>query len=217
MKARIPERTVERLSQYRRLLHKASELGMTTVFSHQLAEMAGATAVLVRRDLMTLGPRPGRPKRGYDVASLSQQLAAFLDAPDGLKVALIGVGNLGSALLPYFVIYRPNLHIVAAFDTSPRIYGRLQHGCMCHDVRKMETVINAMQVRIAILAIPPAPAQEMVDRLVATGIRGILNFAPTHLKAPAEVWVEQIDLGAAMEKVAFMAQQPLAAPKEVSA
>jgi redox-sensing transcriptional repressor len=199
------EKVIERLSQYRRLLNACAADGTASIFSHELAEKVGGTAAQVRRDIMTIG-YSGHPKRGYDVTGLTQAIADFLDNPAGDAVILIGMGNLGRALLPFFATHRQTVRIVAAFDTSPMKTGRVIHGCRCHDGAKLESFVKDQGIRIAILAIPATKAQRVTDRLVEAGITGILNFAPTHLRTPKRVWVENIDMTVAMEKVSYLAR-----------
>lgn len=199
------EKVIERLSQYRRLLDDCAANGTTSIFSHELADQVGGTAAQVRRDIMTVG-YSGHPKRGYDVTGLTQAISGFLDNPKGDAVVLIGMGNLGRALLPFFAAHRQKVRIVAAFDTSPMKTGRVIHGCRCYDGAELESFVNDQGIRIAILAIPAVKAQRVTDRLVQAGITGILNFAPTHLRTPKSVWVENIDMTVAMEKVSYLAR-----------
>lgn len=200
-----PERTIGRISQYRRLVREMKKQGRQGVYSHDLAEMIGGTAAQVRRDLMLLG-FAGSSRTGYAVDGLLLRISEFLDAPQGENIALFGVGNLGRALMPFFRSHHQNLRIVASFDTDPLKAGRVIHGCRCYGMEEMEAVIVRERVKVAILAIPAGSAQGVVDRLVATGIRGILNFVPVSLQVPAKVAVENIDMGVALEKVAFLAR-----------
>lgn len=202
----VPERTVERLHRYCRLLNGLKQAGQETVFSHDLAGLSGATSAQVRRDLMAAGSI-GRAKLGYDVRGLLKRLREFLFAEEGDNVALFGIGNIGMALLPYFLKYRPGLRIVAAFDSSEWKIGRVFHGRECLAMKQVEPVISEKDIRTAILAIPASAAQAVAERVCAAGITGILNFAPVFLKVPADVWVENIDMGVVLEKVAFMARQ----------
>jgi redox-sensing transcriptional repressor len=199
-------RTIGRLSLYRRLLNNMVVGGVKYLFSHDLANMAGVTAAQVRRDVMAVGYN-GSPTRGYDVAELAASIGAFLDAGDTQGVALVGVGNLGRAVLTFFAGRRPNLAIVAAFDRDPAKTGRVLHGCRCFLAEDMPRVVKELKIAIAILAVPAAEAQAVADQLVAAGVRGLLNFAPTPLRVPPNVYVEDMDMTAGLEKVAFFARQ----------
>jgi len=201
----IPERTVERLHRYCRLLNTLRSEGKETVFSHDLAELSGATPAQVRRDLMAAGS-VGRAKLGYDVAGLLKHLREFLFPEEGDNVALVGIGNIGMALLPYFRTHRPGLRIAAIFDNSQWKTGRIFHGQECLGMHQLEPVVSEKDIRTAILAIPAEAAQATAGRLCEAGITGILNFAPLFLRVPDHVWVENIDMGVVLDKVAFMAR-----------
>lgn len=204
----LSDKTIGRLSLYRRVLERGSRAGkpVSHIFSHELAALAGVSAVLVRRDLMMIG-FSGNPKKGYDAGELLDCIGKFLDAPGGTNVALIGVGNLGRALLAYFTYRRPTLSIVAAFDTNPEFANRVIQGCRCYSADDMEAVVREKNVRMGVIAVPSQGAQEVADRLVRAGVSGILNFSPVALKVPSSVYVNQIDLTMELEKVAFYARQ----------
>ena len=176
------------------------------MFSHDLAAESGATAAQVRRDVMAVG-YSGSPTKGYEIAELAASIARFLDGECSQSVALIGVGNLGRAILAYFSGRRPNLAIVAAFDRDEHRVNRVIHGCRCYPVDVLQEKVAEVGIRTAIIAVPAGEAQTVADRLVRSGVRGILNFAPTHLRVPPNVFVQEIDITTSLEKVAFFARQ----------
>jgi redox-sensing transcriptional repressor len=202
----VSDRTIGRLSLYRRLLNVLQEEGVRNVFSHQLAQLTGRSAAQVRRDLMAVG-YSGSPMHGYEVGGLLKSLRDFLDKPGGQNAALVGVGNLGKALLAYFTGRRPNLHITAAFDNDPYKVNRVIHGCPCHPLEEAAEVLRAKGIQVAIVAVPAAAAQAAAELVVEHGVRGILNFAPVRLKLPPHVYVEDIDMTMSLEKVAYFARQ----------
>jgi len=202
----ISERIVGRLSLYRRVLSDLLADGATHAYSHVLANLAGVSAAQVRRDIMSLG-FTGTPSRGYDVGGLIDSIAAFLDSATVQAAALVGVGNLGRAILAFFCGRRPNLMIAAAFDIDPQKTNRTVHGVRCYRIESLREQIAARDIKIAVITVPAAAAQQVADRLVAAGVRGILNFAPVPLHVPADVFVEQIDMTTSLEKVAFFARQ----------
>ena len=202
----ISDKTIGRLSLYRRLLNVLQAEGIRNIFSHQLATMAGCTAAQVRRDLMTVG-YSGSPTNGYEVGRLIDSLRDFLDVPGGQAVALVGVGNLGKALLSYFTGRRPNLKIVAAFDNDAYKVNRVIHGCRCYPLESIDQVLGPKAVKVAILTVPAPAAQGVADLLVRAGVQGILNFAPIRLRVPRGVHIEDIDMSISLEKVAFFARQ----------
>lgn len=197
---------IGRLSLYRRVLQELHAEGVNNVFSHQLARLAGATAAQVRRDIMVIG-YSGSSAHGYDVSALAEGIGQFLDAAPTQGIALVGVGNLGRALLAYFVGRSPRFSIVAGFDIDEHKAGRVIHGCPCHPVSDMEQVLKDQGIRMAILAVPAEVAGETVTRLCNAGVTGILNFVPARLWVPANVYVEDMDMTMALERVAYHAGQ----------
>ena len=196
--------TIGRLSLYRRLLQKLESDGVKNVYSHQLARLAGATAAQVRRDIMVVG-YSGSSVHGYEVGALMGSIGQFLDAAPVQRVALIGAGNLGRALLAHFVGRNHRFSIVAAFDSDAHKTGRVIHGCRCHALEELREVLASQEVHIAMLAVPASEAQETLNRLVDAGVTGILNFAPVRLWAPGNVYVEDMDVTMALERVAYHA------------
>ena len=200
------DRTIGRLSLYRRLLSSLLADGIKNTFSHQLAALAGVTAAQVRRDLMVIG-YSGTTKRGYQVQELIGSIAQFLDAPSGQAVALVGVGNLGRAILSYFAGRRPHLSIVAAFDNDPQKTGRVIHGCHCYGLDDLPAVVAREDIHVGVITVPAMAAQAVAEMLVGAGARGLLNFAPVRLRVPHHTFVEDIDMTMSLEKVAFFARK----------
>ena len=203
---RIPGRTVERLIVYRRVLGGQADAGLESVFSHELAALAHVSAVQVRRDLMEAG-FSGSPSRGYDVKELLERVDRILDAPEGIKAALVGVGNMGRALLSYFSGRNQKISVVAAFDSDQSKVGRVIAGCRCYPVTSITDKARQLGITLGIIAVPGPQAQLTADALLEAGVTGILNFAPVPLKARAGVFVEQVDIMRAIEKVAHFAKQ----------
>ncbi|NQU41789.1 redox-sensing transcriptional repressor Rex [bacterium] len=204
----ISDKVIGRLSLYRRILERRIPKSHMDdhIFSHELAALCGGTGALVRRDLMTIG-FSGNPKKGYRVKELLNWIGNYLNAPEEERnVALAGVGNLGRALLAHFTYRRPKLPIVAAFDTDAQLLNRVIQGCRCFSVQQMDQVVGQFNIRVGIIAVPAAAAQDVTDRMVNAGITGLLNFAPVSLRVPADVFVENIDMTMSLEKVAFFAR-----------
>ncbi len=177
-----------------------------SVYSHDLSEMIGGSAAQVRRDLMEIGCA-GNPKTGYDVDELIDYIGDFLDNPEGESVALVGVGNLGQALLDFFASQHLKLKIVVAFDNDGYKTGRVIRGCRCCHIQEAEGIIAREGIRVAILAVPVDAAQHISDMLIKAGIRGFVNFSPEPLHTPPHVTVENIDMTMVLEKTAFLARQ----------
>ena len=203
--AGVSGKTIGRLSLYRRVLYGLLADGERSVYSHQLAALVGGTAAQVRRDMMAVG-YTGSPTRGYDITDLTRAIGNFLDAAQGQSVALVGVGNLGKAILSYFAGRRPRLSIEAAFDTDPAKVNRVIHGCRCYPLDDLERVVQSRGIEIGVLTVPADQAQDVAEYLVRSGVLGILNFAPVRLSVPDHVYVEDIGMTMSLEKVAFFAR-----------
>ncbi|MBN1825840.1 MAG: redox-sensing transcriptional repressor Rex [Candidatus Eisenbacteria bacterium] len=202
----ISHKAIGRLCLYRRILEEMDAEGKSRVFSHDLAGLAGQTAVLVRRDLMIIG-YAGSPNRGYDVGALRHAIGDMLDQHEKRNVALVGVGNLGRALLDYFRGLRANLEISAAFDTDPDKVGRVIGGTRTHPLDDLSRVIEEQSIRVAVLTVPSGSAQETADRLVSAGVRSLLNFTRVRLQVPVGIYVENVDISMSLEKVAYFARK----------
>ncbi|MDY0254362.1 MAG: redox-sensing transcriptional repressor Rex [Tenuifilaceae bacterium] len=199
---KLPEKTVERLSEYRRTLLECLTKGKTHIYSHELAGLHNITAVQVRRDLMLIG-YSGMKKRGYDAQELIEVIGKLIDHPDGLNVAVIGMGNLGRAVTTYFTGKRPKLNVVATFDVDENKANRVISGVKCYHIRDLDTIIKENKISIAIISSPPDTAVPIAELLVASGIKGILNFTTTPLTIPDNVFLEEYDMITSMEKVAY--------------
>lgn len=207
LQTKISPKIIGRLSRYRRLISKRVQQSQTHIFSHELAAVARATPSQVRRDLMVIG-YDGIPSRGYEVAQLVKHISAVLDAPHGRRAIIVGVGNLGTAILSNIPGRVPNISIVAAFDVDPRKCGRLVNGIPCHAMTDLETVIAREGIRVAIVAVPARAAADVAHRLARAGVTGILSFSPTPLPVSSHVFVEDVDMIVALEKVAYFAGEP---------
>ncbi|HSW29147.1 MAG TPA: redox-sensing transcriptional repressor Rex [Longimicrobiales bacterium] len=203
--SRMPDRTIERLSYYRRLLQGEWEVGRRHVFSHQLAALAGVTPAKLRRDLTYVG-YSGSPQLGYAVDQLRDAIERCLSPRGHVDVALVGLGNLGRALLTYFSGRYEGLAIRVAFDSDPAKAGRVLQGVRCFPMEEMKEVVLREDISTAIITVPAGEAQKVADQLVVAGIKGILNFAPATLRIGGDVYVETKDLTMAIEKVAYFAQ-----------
>ena len=201
-----PDKAIERLSLYRRLLVNLTAEQVKFIYSHELALKAGRTAAQVRRDMMILG-FSGSPTKGYDVSKLIEAIGGFLDGGGLQEIALVGVGNLGRAILSYFAGRRPNLSITVAFDKDPAKVDRVVHGCRCHRMEELPSLVRAQGINTAIVAVPAEEAQAVAGTLVGAGVFGLLNFAPVRLRVPGAVFVENVDLTTSLEKVAFFARR----------
>jgi redox-sensing transcriptional repressor len=198
----LTEPQIGRLSLYRRLLQGRQASDGNTIFSHDLAALCGTTAAQVRRDLMTIG-FVGSPARGYDVAQLIEAVSRYLDAPGGQTAVLVGVGNLGRAILDYFAARRPNLTIVAGFDVDPHKVDRVLHGVRIYSLDRLAEIVRAHGVTLGVITVPATVAQQTAETMLRAGIRAFLNFAPVPLRLPQRTYVEDMDITTSMEKAAI--------------
>ena len=198
----LPERTVERLSEYRRSLLQCLEEGKTHIFSHELAELHHNTAVQVRRDIMFIG-YTSMQRKGYDVRELIDVIGEILDSEMGLNVAVIGVGNLGRAVTTYFIGKRSKLNIIATFDVDTTKIDRVISGVKCYPLSRLKEIVESSNISIAIMTVPADSATEVSMQLVESGIKGVLNFTTVPLHVAPNVYLDEYDMITSLEKVAY--------------
>ncbi len=198
----LPEKTVGRLSEYRRTLLNCLVEGKTHIYSHELAQLHNITAVQVRRDIMFIG-YSSMQRKGYDIQELVNVIGKILDSQDGQNVAILGTGNLGRAVIHYFVGKRSKLIITAAFDVDKSIIGTETTGVKCYDMADLEKVVKERGISIAMITVPPEQAAKATAQAVNAGIKGILNFTSIPLNVPENVYLEEYDMITSLEKVAY--------------
>ncbi len=202
----LSDKVIGRLTLYRRALREIDPTEQGTIFSHDLAKRVGVSSAQLRRDLMPVGYE-GSPNRGYDVQKLLASLSGFLDGARDRNCLVVGVGNLGKALMAYFTTRNPNVRIVGAIEADPKLIGRIINGCRIYGLDELEAVVLQAEVTVAALAVPREAAQDVANRLVHAGVKGLLNFAPVHLDLPGGAYVENVDLTRSLEVVACFANQ----------
>ena len=202
----IPEKTIERLSEYRRTLLSCLNQGITHIFSHVLAGMHGITAVQVRRDLMLIG-FSSDTKKGYDVKTLIEFINNILDSDDEMNVAIIGMGHLGQAITNYFNGKRRKLRIVTAFDIDPEKVDSIIDDIPCYHMDKFEEIVEQMDVSIVIISSPTRVAPSLVLPIINAGIKGVLNFTSAPLSFPQGIVSENYDITTILEKVAYFVKE----------
>ena len=201
---KIPPMTVRRLSTYYRILRALEAQGDTEpLSSERMSHLTGFTAAQVRRDLAYFGSF-GKPGVGYDIAGLQQSLRSILGIDRRWPIALIGVGNLGTALLSYRGFVTQGFHIVAAFDSDATKHGRRFGNIVVRPMEELPRAVREQHVSMAIVAVPAAEAQRVVDEAVAAGIKGILNFAPVMLHVPRAVHLQSVDLSIEIEYLSYL-------------
>ncbi|MFI3322745.1 MAG: redox-sensing transcriptional repressor Rex [Rikenellaceae bacterium] len=204
----LPERTIERLSEYRRTLLQNLSQGVTHVYSHVLASIHGITAVQVRRDLMLIG-FSSNTKKGYDVKELIDFISKILDSPRAMNVAVVGMGHLGRAITNYFKNKRDKLQIIASFDNNPEKVGATIAGVPCCNIEDLESIVTEQKISILLLTLPHSGVEKIIDKIKKSSIRGIINFTGKPLTAleGSGIHVEDYDIITVLEKVAFYSKQ----------
>ncbi len=206
----IPEATVARLPIYLRALTLLAEEGTATVSSEELAALAGVNSAKLRKDLSHLGSYGVRGV-GYEVAYLVYQISRELGLTQDWPVAVVGIGNLGHALANYGGFASRGFSVVALFDQDETVVGEQVAGLQVRPLDDLESVVQSAGVAIGVVATPATAAQEVCDRLVAAGVRSVLNFAPCVLSVPAGVDVRKVDLSTELQILAFHEQRRAAA------
>ncbi|MDP6281861.1 MAG: redox-sensing transcriptional repressor Rex [Acidimicrobiales bacterium] len=197
----IPEATLARLPVYMRGLVEVADEGITTVSSRQLADLAGVNAAKVRKDLSHLGAH-GKRGVGYDVDRLLAEIGGALGG-SVKPVVIVGAGNLGRALSRYDGFIAGGFPVVAIVDSDRSLEGQEISGVSVTHVDRMDEVVVATGCRLGIVATPVHAAQEVVDRLVAAGLRSILNFAPVVVSVPPEVQLRKVDLATELQILGY--------------
>ena len=200
--AGVPKAVVNRLSLYLRELEHLLRGGQQTTSSHQLGRVLGFTDAQVRKDLAYFG-HFGHPGIGYRCDELVAAIRRILGTDQPWTVAIVGVGNLGRALLGYRGFSERGFRIVAAFDTDAGKVGSQIEGVEVFHVDRLAEVARAHRLRLGVIAVPAAAAQKAADLLVAHGIEGILNFAPVTLSLPDHVRRVGVDLAIELEQLTF--------------
>ena len=186
----IPKATARRLPLYYRYLRMLHDTGKNKVSSTELSEAVQVDSATIRRDFSYFGEL-GKRGYGYDVENF---FAKTLNEDELTNVALIGVGNLGSALLKYKFHQSNSIRVSCAFDVNEDIVGRIVDGIPVYPMEDMMEQIRVQQIEVAILTIPARKAQEVVNKLAEAGVKGILNFTAARLVAPPEVLIQNVDL-----------------------
>lgn len=201
----ISEGTIHRLSLYSRLLATLEEEGTTVVSSRDLSERINFPATQIRRDLAYFG-QFGKRGIGYEVCALGRSINEILGVHVRRRIALVGVGNLGSALLGYRVLREHNFEIVAAFDNDARKWDRVINNVVIHNPDRLPQIVECEQIEIGIIAVPPQAAQNVLDVFVLAGVRSILNFAPARLSAPRRIKLRNVDFSIELERLSYFLQ-----------
>lgn len=198
----VPDIVIRRLPLYLRTLRELYHQGMTAISSEELARELGITAAQIRRDFSYFG-RFGKQGLGYPIPSLIQELEAVLHLDRTWTVALVGYGNLGQAIAHHRGFEENGFHITAIFAKNPEHIGQVVNGVVVLPETEIERVVREMGIRLGIIAVPAAAAQEVADRLIAGGVKALLTYAPAVLRVPPGVVVRSIDPVTLLQSMTF--------------
>jgi len=199
---RISESTIRRLSQYYRALSLLEKENYETVSSKELAKREKLTPAQVRKDLSFFGSF-GTRGLGYPVNELKSKIASILGIDRQWRVALIGVGNIGSALVSYKEFQKQGFQIIKLFDNDQRKIYSNHKGIIISDIKNLEVELQEAKIEIVILAVPATVAQYIVDDVVKAGVKSILNFAPVNLRVPEDVHLRNENMAMELEYLSF--------------
>ena len=204
---KLPAKTVERLSQYRRILHNYKYLEESYIFSHDLAKLLKINPVQVRRDFMLIG-FSGNYRNGYSVKDLLDYIDTTLTLPKGQKATIVGMGELGQALLKHISSNPICLVLIpATFDIDPKKTNKEYHGITCFDLTKAPGIINQEKIQIAIIAIVSSDIQEIVDSLLISGIKSIIYFSAGPFRVPDNIYFKDFDIRKTLEEISYFISQ----------
>jgi redox-sensing transcriptional repressor len=198
----IAESTVRRLSLYLRVLEQAAQRGQQTISSDALADDGGTTSAQVRKDLSFFGSF-GKRGRGYDVAELVTQLQEILGLGRDWRVYIVGAGKIGAALVSYRGFSQRGFRVLGIYDNNPQLVGREIDGVGIRSMAQLEHDATRELPDIAVITVPAEHAQHVADRVVAAGIRAIMNFAPAPIHVPSSVTVKSVNMALELEGLAY--------------
>lgn len=199
---RISESTIHRLSLYYRALSLLEKEGYETVSSKELAKREKLTPAQIRKDLSFFGSF-GTRGLGYPVADLKKHIAGILGIDREWQVALVGIGNIGSALVSYKEFTRQGFSIVKLFDNDQRKIGSNHKGIVVSDIKNIKQELEESKIKMVILTVPATVAQYIVDDIIAAGVKAILNFAPINLRVPPDVYLRNENMSMELEFLSF--------------
>lgn len=201
---------LQRYPIYLKFFKGLLEKGVETISSPKIAKELGYSEEQIRKDLQVICSEAGRPKKGRSVSKLVETLENFLGYRDATKAVIIGTGHLGGALLNYPNFKEMGLEIVAGFDTDPKKIGKSISNKPIYDFKELEKKISELNCQIAIITVPASLAQEVVNKCLSYGIRGIWNFAPTHINVPSNVVIENVNLSSSLAVLSHRLNEELA-------
>ncbi|HIZ24470.1 MAG TPA: redox-sensing transcriptional repressor Rex [Candidatus Gallimonas intestinigallinarum] len=196
----VSKATVSRMPAYLRYLKGEAGKGIEYVSSAAIAKDMGLSAVCVRKDLALVSSRPGKPRFGFEVRLLIEDIEKFLGYHRWTNAVIVGAGGLGRAILSYEGFDNYGIHVIAAFDNSPAKVGAVG-GKPIYPMERLGDVVKRSDVKVCILTVPRSAAQEACDQVISAGINAILSFAPVHLRVPEGVKIKYEDLAVSLAEL----------------
>ncbi len=203
-----------RITRYYRALNRLRAIGLEKVFAHNLADAAGVSAAVVRKDFSLLEIH-GQKRGGYEITELIERLSVILGKGEAQDTVIIGCGRIGKALMHYSGFEPDGIRVVAGFDTDPVVYADASNPVPVYPMSRLDEVIAALGVKVAIITVPESAAADTAEKLFDAGIRGILNFSPITLKPrPAAsgenpVVIHNINIALELEQIFYELQFPM--------
>ncbi|HDF2008703.1 TPA: redox-sensing transcriptional repressor Rex [Staphylococcus aureus] len=199
---KIPRATLKRLPLYYRFVSSLKSKGIDRVNSKAISDALQIDSATIRRDFSYFGEL-GKKGYGYNIDSLLDFFKSELSESDMIKIAIVGVGNLGKALLTYNFSIHDDMTITEAFDVKEDVIGQKIGNFIVKDNDELVTTLKKEEIDVVILTTPERVAQKVTDELVQAGVKGILNFTPGRINTPSDVQVHQIDLGIELQSLLF--------------
>ncbi|NOR44903.1 MAG: redox-sensing transcriptional repressor Rex [Candidatus Delongbacteria bacterium] len=201
----INEKSIERLCIYRRLLKKLLNDKVESFYSHDLSKMANFSSVQIRRDLMHIG-YSGSNRKGYETKKIYRSISNIIDSKDGMKICIVGIGNLGKALVNFFAEKNKKLTIAALFDIDKNIVDYKYNDIHCFHVDRLSDIIKDQDIKIGIISSSSESAKETAEIMRKAGIKSIINFTTTPLSLPDNMFLEEVDITTSIEKSSYFAK-----------
>jgi redox-sensing transcriptional repressor len=205
-KFKIPDATIGRLSLYSRYLKEADEKGITTISSQHIAKATGVTPAQVRKDLAYFGEF-GTRGVGYNSRELYNYIMKILGLDKRWSIAIIGAGNLGRALSQYKGFQQRGFDVICIFDNDPKKIGKKLANIDIYSLDMLEEKVKELDIDLGIIAVPALAAQDVADKLVNVGIRGIINFAPVNITVTENIILRRVDLAAQLEYLTYYLEE----------
>ena len=198
----ISKATIDRLPLYFRTLRLAQDEGIDVISSEALGSRLGITPEQIRKDLASFG-QFGKKGVGYYVNELKRNVGSILGLDHHWNIAVVGIGHLGAALANYQNFVTLGFRLVALFDQDPKVIGTVQNHVKVEDIKDLARIVRERNVHIGIIAVPAAFAQDVADRLVAAGVKGIWNFAPIKMQVPETMHIVNEDLSVGLSRLSY--------------